>query len=261
MPPTQNHGTTELRVMWHDYACKGGGEWADIDFFGKKIGGVPEVMVDAYAALEQALTATGYHPPEKCQSLWSYVCRNIASSGRPSLHSYGIAIDIDPYHNPQAHVPPYSGWFSEAQVTAVMAILNPQGGRVWWWGGYWSGFTTPDLMHFQADQPLDGVQVDWSTVAGSSEPEPIIPDEGDEMTLTEGSKGNAVRSAQKSLNNWSAANKKGWSVAVDGTWEKGSKMTDRVKEFQKALNLEETGTIDGLTAAYLVGRYDPPDLS
>ena len=70
------------------------------------------LMVDAYAALEQALTATGYHPPEKCQSLWSYVCRNIASSGRPSLHSYGIAIDIDPYHNPQAHVPPYSGWLT-----------------------------------------------------------------------------------------------------------------------------------------------------
>ena len=57
-------------------------------------------------------------------------------------------------------------------MTAVMSILNPEGGRVWWWGGYWSGFTTPDLMHFQADQPPDRVAVDWSTVAGS------VPDQG-----------------------------------------------------------------------------------
>ena len=73
MPPAQNYGTTELRITWETYWCKQGGKWADIDFFGKKVGGVPSVMVDAYAALEQALTATGYKPPEKCQSLWSYV--------------------------------------------------------------------------------------------------------------------------------------------------------------------------------------------
>ena len=48
---------------------------------------------------------------------------------------------------------------------------------------------------------------------------------------------------------------------MDGTWETDSKMTDRVKEFQKALNLKETGEIDGLTGAYLVGRYDQPKMT
>ena len=129
MPPAQNYGTTELRVMWRSYECKLGGEWADIDFFEKKVGGVPEVMVDAYAALDkQALTTTGYKPPEKAQSLWSYVCRNIASSGRPSLHSFGIAIDIDPYHNPQAHVPPFSGGSARSRSLPSWRSSTPREG-------------------------------------------------------------------------------------------------------------------------------------
>ena len=36
-------------------------------------------------------------------------------------------------------------------------------------------------------------------------------------------------------------------------------MTDRVKEYQKALNLNETGDVDGLTAGFLL-RFDPPKL-
>ena len=87
---------------------------------------------------------------------------------------------------------------------------------------------------------------------------PTEPTEEPEMILVEGAGGNGVSSMQRALNNFSELNDKGWKVAVDGTWEKGSKLTDRVKEFQKAINLEETGTLDGLTASYLVGRYDPP---
>ena len=81
-----------------------------------------------------------------------------------------------------------------------------------------------------------------------------------EMILVEGSSGNAVKSLQRSMNNYSKANKKGWKVEVDGTWGKGSAMTDRLKEIQDGLNLTANGQLDGLTAAYLVGRYDPPDL-
>ena len=41
MPPAQNYGTTALRAAWDGWQCKEGGKWADIDFFGKKVGGVP----------------------------------------------------------------------------------------------------------------------------------------------------------------------------------------------------------------------------
>ena len=258
--PTQQHGTTALRDFWSDYRCKAGGLWADPYFMGKQIGGTPAIMVDAYRALELALASEGYEPPDRGQSVWAYNCRNIASSGKPSLHSYGIAVDIDPAHNPQANIPKYSGWFTEAQVLAAESVQNTLGQRIWWWGGHWSGSTLPDLMHWQVDQPPAGCLVDWSTVPGDEKPEQ--PEEEDEgMILKEGASGNAVKSAQRALNNWSSWNEKGWTVQVDGTWETDSKMTDRVKEFQKALDLTETGEIDGLTGAYLVGRYDQPKMT
>ena len=84
-------------------------------------------------------------------------------------------------------------------------------------------------------------------------------EEGEEMIITEGAGGNGVESAQRALNAFSKKNNKGWKVAEDGTWEVGSAMTERVKEFQRALNFNETGTLDGLTAAYLC-RFDPPNL-
>ena len=89
------------------------------------------------------------------------------------------------------------------------------------------------------------------------------PDQGEEepeMILVPGASGNAVKSLQRALNGWSEANKKGFKVSVDGTWEKGSAMTDHLKSFQSSLGLDKTGTLDGLTASYLVGRYDPPDI-
>lgn len=175
MSEIQRFATSQLRALWDEYHCKnGGGTWSDPTFYGYKIGGVPTVAVDAYHALERALMSEGY----KATNVWAYNCRPIASSGLPSLHSYGIAIDIDPAENPQANVPPYSGKFTEAQVDAVMGIRISSGKHLWWWGGFWSGSTTPDLMHWQLDcTPTEALHIDWTTVPGGvvipPEPEPI----------------------------------------------------------------------------------------
>jgi hypothetical protein len=252
----QRFSTAALRYLWAGYRCQRG-SWSSPTFYGDPIGGCPAPAVDAYRALERALMSEGY----KAEAVWSYVCRNIASSGLPSLHGYGIAIDIDWNENPQTRGgDPFSGKLKENHVDAVMGIKLTNGKRLWWWGGYWTGLTMVDRMHFQLDcSPSEALTIDWSTVPDSSEPKPPpLPPEEDEMVLKEGASGNAVKSAQRALNNWSEWNEKGWQVSVDGTWEKGSKMTDRVKEFQKALNLPQSGEIDGVTAAYLVGRYDPP---
>lgn len=180
--PQQQHGTTELREMWCHYggrgsefnefgiSCEPPGSWSDPTFYGKPIGGVPTVAVDAFYALERALKSEGY----QAQSVWAYNSRPIASSGKPSLHGYGIAIDIDPNENPQADVPPFSGKFTQAQVDAVMGIRLSNGKRPWWWGGYWSGITLPDLMHWQMDcSPAEATTIDWTTVPGATpEPEP-----------------------------------------------------------------------------------------
>ncbi len=91
-PSLALESTADMRRAWSDWLCANGpGEFANVKFFGKGIGGVPAPAVDAYMALEAALTATGYQPHDA----WSNKCRKIANTDRYSLHSYGVAIDID----------------------------------------------------------------------------------------------------------------------------------------------------------------------
>lgn len=81
-------------------------------------------------------------------------------------------------------------------------------------------------------------------------------EEDDDLTIHPGDSGNGVKHVQRGLNGWSQANGKGWKVSEDGTWEKDSAMTDRVKEFQKAFGLEQTGSVDGVTNSFLQ-RFNP----
>ncbi len=155
-------GTADMRREWKDWFCgKGPGKFVDVKFFGKSIGGVPAPAVDAYEALEAALASAGYQPKRS----WSNKCRKIAGSKHYSLHSYGIAIDIDPKLNPYTEGSAYAGKLQRGHVAAVLAIKNTEGRRIWSWGGNWK---KPDRMHFQLDQGPDGVAVDPSTIPDGS---------------------------------------------------------------------------------------------
>lgn len=244
--------TTRLRSLWADWMCReGGGRFANPSFFGKGIGGVPAPAVDAYRALEAALRATGYD----ASSRWAYNCRMIAGSNKPSLHSAGIAVDIDPKENPFTKGDPYSGKLTREQVAAVLAIKNSRGRSVWSWGGSWA---KPDRMHFQLDQGPDAVDVDWSTVpggAGAGGPtagdtrasRPAETEEGN--VLRSGTSGNAVAFFQGRLLAWSEAALPEWGA--DGDF--GDETAGAVRKFQSDMGLEPTGVIDGVTAALLVG--------
>jgi hypothetical protein len=157
-PALTLESSADMRAAWKDWFCgKGPGRFVDVQFFGRGLGGVPAPAEDAYKALESALQASGYPHGRS----WSNVCRKIANSSNYSLHSYGIAIDIDAPQNPQSSGPPFSGRIQKSHVDAVLSIKNEAGRSVWAWGGYWS---TPDRMHFQLDQGPGAVAVDWSTV-------------------------------------------------------------------------------------------------
>lgn len=236
-----------LRRLWDDWMCReGDGAFVDVRFLDRKVGGVPAPAVDAYKALEQALRSAGYVP----KSCWAYNCRLIEGTDKPSLHSAGIAVDIDPKQNPFTEGDPFSGKIQPDHVAAVMAIRNLAGARVWSWGGHW---TKPDRMHFQLDQGPGDVEVDWATVpggraegAGALESEPMNAKE-DEMVLARGMENAAVKRFQECLLTWNpkALPKHG----ADGDF--GAETVDWVGQFQKSFGLEQTGKIDGVTAALL----------
>jgi peptidoglycan hydrolase-like protein with peptidoglycan-binding domain len=244
--------SSALREMWKDWMCrKGGGSYTDVQFFGRTIGGVPAPAADAYRALEQALQSSGYVP----RSCWAYNCRLIAGTDSYSLHSAGIAVDIDPTENPYTDGDAFAGKFRPEHVAAAMAIRNTKGARLWSWGGHWS---KPDRMHFQLDQSPTAAAVDWASVPGGKpddvdgESQAQLADiEEDEMTLAKGTKGPAVKQFQECLLAWNPR-----ALPEDGADAIfGAETTVWVRRFQEAFGLEKTGTIDGVTAAMLAMQH------
>jgi subtilisin family serine protease len=131
---------------------------------------VNPIAAAAFAALAEELQETGY----QAEQVLAYNCRDIEHaelefSRSPSLHAYGLAVDIDPQWNPHdAHVSgpiQFSTQFSQAgrqqevaagaagtiftpeQVAAVEAIRTVDGMQVFGWGGKWQW--SHDAMHFE----------------------------------------------------------------------------------------------------------------
>lgn len=142
-------------------------------------------MVEAVAALDAALSATGYENP--CDYIGSYSYRTIAGLDVWSEHAYGIALDIDyggdnpasPDHpgidkNPHLHRRIEPGdpafgrdmQFTERDIEAIEAIENIHGEQVW----SWLGWSIGDTMHVAIALPPEALQVDWTTVEGYERP-------------------------------------------------------------------------------------------
>jgi hypothetical protein len=193
------------------------------------------VAAPAYAALEQALRAKGYVP----QEAWAYNVRNIAGSSLPSLHSYGIAVDLDSKANPYV---PWSGWhqtmFTPDQIAAVDAIVTTRGVRVWKWGGHWR--PDADLMHFQIDCHPDelrqgivgqsAVRHDTKTVSEIASTKRAAV-KVDLPYLRKGDKGAPVRSLQALLSTRS-------SLEVDGSFGKNTDTAVRALQAAAALDVD-----------------------
>ncbi len=161
-------------IEWLDH-CRGG-RFTNQSFFGKTIGGVPDVWASAIVALESALRVGGYTP----KSAWAYNFRGIGGAtctcsnfGRCSLHGNGIAIDIDPRLNPFIRTTTFR-WsdtaFTPEQIGFVEGILNTKGEQLWFWAGRWSSIK--DYMHFETNVDPGSTDVDWTTV----------PKEGEDVT-------------------------------------------------------------------------------
>lgn len=98
------------------------------------------------------------HPTGDFNETGSFVCRPAVGSENWSYHAYGLAIDINPFHNPYERgdlvIPELASAYTERSnqrpgmifqgdvVTEAFADIG------WTWGGDWN--TLKDWMHFSA---------------------------------------------------------------------------------------------------------------
>lgn len=160
--------SSQLRSWWAADKCKPA-RLVRVSLLGRTRP-VAARSVEAWDAWSRVLEAKGYD----AVSVGTYNCRPIGGSSRYSLHSYGIAVDVDPYAlgNP-FRTPTGSVWaitkFTPRQIGAVEAIRSNNGAKVWAWGGRWR---KADTMHFQVNcAPQDlATGIDWSTVDATAPP-------------------------------------------------------------------------------------------
>lgn len=136
--------------------------------------------------------------------------RPIAGTDKWSLHSYGIALDLNPDTNPYGQC---STTLVRAFIDAVLALRTGNDRPVFSWGGNWRPCEKADPMHFQIDcEPGDLA----TGIVGYAPPEMAGID-----FVAEGDKGQAVRYWQRVLNNITA------DIPVDGVY--GAPMVAAVK--------------------------------
>jgi hypothetical protein len=159
--------TAAIRAAWREY-LDDRNRMTELRIFGWTTPVNPET-VDAWRALERALTGAGHIG----HRAWVFRARKIGKTNNPSLHAYGLAIDID-HDKPKCNVnnptPDHrlvrfskaatkeercldvaagraDTSFTPAQVAAVEAIRTVDGFQVFGWGGRWRD--CKDTMHFQ----------------------------------------------------------------------------------------------------------------
>ena len=225
--------------------------------------------VDAWQALANVLLANGYDI--RTPDTDSYNCREIKGGGGRSLHSYGIALDVNWDTNPYKSTPDHrTVVFSNkatqreraedvrlgradtdmtpALIADVLAIRTGNGKRVFEWGGNWTSIK--DTMHFEIDvTPEDlATGIDQSSVkkrpAGMGSPPPggggvaIPADDG--APLSFGSRGTRVSEVQRALM------ARGFAVGeIDGIF--GSNTRLALVSFQASQNLPQTAIADSAT--------------
>lgn len=125
-----------------------------------------EQVVTAVQALGRVLEAHNY--PVRAADTGAYNCRQITAGRGHSLHSFGIAIDINWNTNPFRSDNVLVTDMSQAMVTNILRIRTREGQQVWGWGGRYR--TVKDAMHYEiVCSPAElATGIDWDTVHQSA---------------------------------------------------------------------------------------------
>ncbi|MCW5736398.1 MAG: M15 family metallopeptidase [Enhydrobacter sp.] len=177
--------TQEQRELWHDFECAES-RMVVIPFGPDRIRVAP-VTADAWQALAAVFAHHNY--VIRTSDTDSYNCRDIKDGTGKSLHSFGIALDVNWNTNPwRDHAGTRAVRFSskatqqeraedvrlgvadtdmtEALIASAQRIRTKAGLQVFEWGGSWK--TVKDCMHFEIDVSPEELAagVDTATVDG-----------------------------------------------------------------------------------------------
>ena len=263
--------TAQQRESWKQFECNQDA-MAVINFGPDRVRVAPPT-VDAFRALASVLLAHGYQI--RVDDTDSYNCRAIKGGTGRSLHSYGIAIDVNWDTNPFKETPDDRAVrFSDKatqdgraqdvklgiadtdmtkdMIDDVLAIKTNNKKTVFEWGGNWKD--RKDLMHFELDVSPGDLQtgIDWNTVKQPRTAKALEPDEATQVAsqLTTGSRGDAVKQLQMALV------QRGYPVGdVDGIY--GTQTAMAVSAFQGRQGLAQTGTADDATLRALTVPAQP----
>lgn len=124
--------------------------------------GVFEVLFDARFPIEELRITEAAeldaHPTGDGNTSGAFVCRSAVESGRWSDHAYGLAIDLNPFHNPYLRddvvIPELASAYLDrddvrpGMIVADDEVVEAFAAIGWSWGGDWS--SAKDWMHFSA---------------------------------------------------------------------------------------------------------------
>lgn len=168
--------TAELRALWSKCECAEN-LMVTVPFCGDRIRVAPGTEA-CWAALASVLSHHGYEV--RPGDTDSYNCREITGGAGKSLHSYGIALDVNWTTNPYIdHTGKRPVTFSDGRsqgeravdvkrrladtdmtpsmIEDVRGIRTKSGLRVFEWGGDWA--SVKDCMHFEIDLSPDELAV------------------------------------------------------------------------------------------------------
>jgi hypothetical protein len=125
--------------------------------------------------------------------------------GSNSLHTYALALDLNPKKNPMKP-PPLVYDYPETFIKRMEGI-RANGKQAIMWGGRWPASNPPDTMHWQINvAPGDCVKVTWDKGSGNA------PDPGDDDVEE------VVKGIQRGLNAAGFKGSTGAVLTVDGQW-------------------------------------------
>jgi hypothetical protein len=119
-----------------------------------------EQLFDARFPIEQMRVIDAFEidlpPTGDWNDTTSFVCRDAVGSGSWSQHAYGLAIDVNPFHNPYLKddlvLPELASYYLDrglgqsGMITDGDVVFQAFAEIGWPWGGNWN--TLKDWMHF-----------------------------------------------------------------------------------------------------------------